>query len=329
MTNSQPRPNPRAETPVVSLLIPVFNEEDAIDSFFAELEATLGTLQLELVFVNDGSGDTTLHRLLSRTQSDPRLRVVNLSRNFGKEAALTAGLDHVSGDVVVPMDIDLQDPPELIHDFLAKWREGHDIVYGVRVERSTDSLRKRTSALWFYRLFNRMSRDPIPENTGDFRLMDRRVVDALRRLPERSRFMKGLFAWVGFPATPVEYARPSRSAGETKFNFLKLWRLALDGLFSFSSVPLKVWSYVGAGIAGLSALYAFWIIGRTLIVGADTPGWASLITVVLFLGGLQLLSLGILGEYIARIYIEVKERPIYIVEGVYGEQQAKDETPPC
>lgn len=311
----------RSETePYISLVIPVYNESQAIARFLARIEEVLGNYNggWELVFINDGSGDDSLNKLVAAASSDPRLSVINLSRNFGKEAALTAGLDHASGQVVVPIDADLQDPPELIHDFLAKWREGYDVVYGVRTDRDAESLAKRTSASLFYRLFNKVSKVRIPENVGDFRLMDRRVVEVVRRLPERNRFMKGLFAWVGFTSVGVPYSRPERSAGESGMGYWRLWNLALDGIIGFTAAPLRVWAYIGAGIALLAFLYASFIVAKVLVYGVDVPGYASLMTVILFLGGIQLLLFGILGEYFGRLFDEVKGRPIYIVEGVYG-----------
>ena len=254
------------------------------------------------------------------------MRVVNLSRNFGKEAALTAGIDHARGDVIMPMDIDLQDPPELIEPFMARWREGYDIVYGVRTQRTWDTAAKRLSAGWFYRVFNSMSPVRIPENVGDFRLVDRRAVEVLRQLPERNRFMKGLFAWVGFNSIGVPYERPQRAAGSSKFNLWRLWNFALDGVVSFSTAPLRAWFYVGVVIAAVAVLYALFIITRVLIFGIDTPGYASLLIAVLLMGAIQLLSLGIIGEYLGRLFLEVKGRPIYVIEGVYedGTDQPPD-----
>jgi glycosyltransferase involved in cell wall biosynthesis len=282
-------------------------------------------LRFELVFVNDGSRDNTFARLFDRGRGDRRIRIVNLSRNFGKEAALTAGIDHAKGDILIPMDIDLQDPPDLIQPFIARWREGYDIVYGVRSARLTDTRAKRMSAGWFYRVFNSMSPVRIPPNVGDFRLVDRRAVEILRQLPERNRFMKGLFAWVGFNSIGVPYERPQRAAGTTKFNFWRLWNFALDGVVSFSTAPLRAWFYVGVVIATIAVFYALFIVTRVLILGIDTPGYASLLIAVLLMGAIQLLSLGIIGEYLGRLFLEVKGRPIYVVEGVY--EDGADEPP--
>ena len=309
----------RPANPLLSLVIPVFDEEDSIDLFIDTVVPMLerDRLRYELVFVNDGSRDDTLSRLIARSAADRHIRIVNLSRNFGKEAALTAGIDHARGDVLLPMDIDLQDPPDLIGAFMARWREGYDIVYGVRTARRTDTTAKRMSAGWFYWAFNAMSPVRIPANVGDFRLVDRRAAEVLRQLPERNRVMKGLFAWVGFNSIGVPYERPERAAGTTKFNYWRLWNFALDGVVSFSTAPLRAWFYVGLVLAAIAVFYAIFIITRVLILGIDTPGYASLLIAVLLMGAIQLLSLGIIGEYLGRLFLEVKGRPIYIVEGVY------------
>lgn len=314
----------RPADPLLSLVIPVFNEEESIDLFLDTVMPLLerASLRFELVFINDGSRDNTFARLFDRGRGDRRIRIVNLSRNFGKEAALTAGIDHAKGDILIPMDIDLQDPPELIQPFIARWREGYDIVYGVRTARLTDTRAKRMSAGWFYRVFNSLSPVRIPPNVGDFRLVDRRAVEVLRQLPERNRFMKGLFAWVGFNSIGVPYERPQRAAGTTKFNFWRLWNFALDGVLSFSTAPLRAWFYVGVVIAAIAVLYALFIVTRVLILGIDTPGYASLLIAVLLMGAIQLLSLGIIGEYLGRLFLEVKGRPIYVVEGVYEDGTA-------
>jgi glycosyltransferase involved in cell wall biosynthesis len=315
----------RPADPLLSLVVPVFNEEESIDLFLKSVEPFLegAGLRFEIVFVNDGSRDNTLAHLLDRSTRDRRIKVVNLSRNFGKEAALTAGIDHAQGDILIPMDIDLQDPPDLFIPFIERWREGYDIVYGVRQTRAWDTMSKRLSASWFYWAFNRMSPVRIPANVGDFRLVDRRAVEVLRRLPERNRFMKGLFAWVGFNAIGVSYERPQRAAGASKFNLWRLWNFALDGVVSFSTVPLRASFYGGLAIAAIAVLYAIFIIARVLLFGIDTPGYASLLIAVLLMGAIQLVSIGIIGEYLGRLFLEVKGRPIYIVEGVYEEGTAK------
>ena len=315
----------RPVDPLLSLVVPVFNEEESIEIFLTTVEPFLerAGLRFEIVFVNDGSRDDTFSCLLDCSRRDVRVRVVNLSRNFGKEAALTAGIDHAQGDILIPMDIDLQDPPDLFGQFIERWREGYDIVYGVRSARTWDTMSKRISAGWFYWAFNRMSPVSIPANVGDFRLVDRRAAEVLRQLPERNRFMKGLFAWVGFNAVGVCYERPQRAAGSSKFNLWRLWNFALDGVVSFSTVPLRASFYGGLMIAAIAVLYALFIIGRVLIFGKDTPGYASLLIAVLGLGAIQLVSIGIIGEYLGRLFLEVKGRPIYVVEGVYEEDKPK------
>ena len=316
----------------MSLVVPVFDEEDSVALFVQTTRDVLEAagLEFEIVFVNDGSQDSTIQRLMALSEADNRVKTINLSRNFGKEFALTAGLDHAIGDVLVPMDVDLQDPPELIPKFLEMWREGYDVVYGVRSCRKHDSIAKRTTAALFYRIFNRLSQLQVPYNAGDFRLIDRRVANVIRQMPERNRFMKGLFAWVGFNSIGIPYERPQRSAGSSKWGSWRLWNFALDGIFSFSTLPLRVWAYVGSIVALVSFSYGSFIVIRTLILGVDIPGYASLLTIVLFLGGIQLLSIGVLGEYLGRLFIEVKGRPLYVVESIYPPaslpQSAADKT---
>lgn len=300
-------------------MIPVFNEDESIPLFFRTTSQVLDNAQLsfEMIFVNDGSVDDTHACLLEMARGNDGIRVVNLSRNFGKEVALTAGIDHCIGDVIIPMDVDLQDPPELIPLFVERWRDGYDVVYGARNSRKQDSYSKRASATWFYRIFNRLANVRIPEDAGDFRLLDRRVADVVRQMPERNRFMKGIFSWAGFRTTSISYDRPQRAVGATKWNYWRLWNLALEGIVNFSSAPLRVWSYLGATIALLSFAYGAFIVLRTLILGIDLPGYASLMAAILFLGGMQILSVGIIGEYISRIFTEVKARPMYVVESIY------------
>lgn len=312
----------RKPEPLVSLVVPVLNEADALENFVAAVNRALGSLRLELLFVDDGSTDTTLSRLIALSHADPRVVIVSFSRNYGKESALSAGLAAAVGDVVVPVDVDLQDPIDVVHEFMQGWRNGFDVVYGVR-DRSSDSLPKRVTATWFYWVFNRVSDTRMPAHAGDFRLLDRKVVDALNSLPERVRFMKGLFNWVGYRSTAVKYKRVPREHGQSKFNALKLWGLAMDGIFSFSSFPLRIWSYVGAIIAVPALIYALFIVARTLFFGVDVPGYASLVTIVLGLGGIQLISLGVIGEYLSRVYAEVKGRPAYIVASVWQNGQQK------
>lgn len=291
------------------------NEAESLAPLFARLLPALESLgeTFEIVCVNDGSIDATLEKLLAVRQAEPRIRVLDLSRNFGKEAALTCGIDHAWGNAVIPIDADLQDPPELIVDMVHLWRQGFDVVLAQRLNRSADNILKRKTAEWFYRLHNAISEPSIPPNVGDFRLMDRKVVEALKLLPERRRFMKGLFAWVGFRQAMIPYARESRHAGASKFSGWALWNFALEGITSFSTAPLRIWTYLGLAIALVAFSFGAFIIGRVIFLGRDLPGYASLITVVLFLGGVQLIGMGILGEYLGRIYSETKGRPIYLV----------------
>ncbi len=315
------------EQPTLSIIVPVKDEEEAIAPFVSRVAAVLDGLRdpagmavgWEILFVDDGSQDATLPAICAANRADPRIRALSLSRNFGKEAALSAGLDHARGGAVVPLDVDLQDPPEVIGAMLDRWREGNDVVYGVRRNRLSDSLPKRMTADLYYRAHNWLSMDKIPEHAGDFRLLDRKVVDVIKVMPERNRFMKGLFAWGGFRQTAVEYDRVERRVGETKFNYWKLWTLAIDGITSASTVPLRVWSYLGGAIALAGILFAFFVIAKTVLFGSDVAGYPSLMVAILFFGGLQLLSLGILGEYVGRILVEVKHRPIYIVRERIGD----------
>lgn len=305
---------------LLSILIPMKNEAECLDVLFSRLAECLAPVSedYEIICVDDGSTDDTYAALQAHHAKDARIKAIRLSRNFGKESALCAALDHAQGDAVIPIDADLQDPPELIADMVAEWREGYKVVLACRRSRREDGLFKRQTAGWFYRVLNWTSRVHIPENTGDFRLMDRQVVEAIKTLPERTRFSKGLFAWVGFDTTTLYFDRPQRSAGTTKWNLRRLWGYALDGIFAFSSLPLRVWTYIGAVIALVSFTYAGFIILRTLFFGTDVPGYASLLVAVLFMGGIQLVSLGIIGEYVGRIYREVKHRPIYIASEMLG-----------
>ena len=305
--------------PTISIIAPCYNEEETIEPFLRRIEEILAQINepYEIVFINDGSKDNTLNVLLNAKQNFKNIRIINFSRNFGKEAALTAGLDKARGEAAIPIDVDLQDPPELIKELVAKWREGYDVVLAKRADRTSDSFAKRVSADLFYKLNGKISNVDIPNNVGDFRLMSKRVVEALKQLPENQRFMKGLFAWVGFKTTIVEYVREKREAGQSSFNGWKLWNFALDGITSFSTLPLRIWLYIGALVSFLSFLYGSFIILKTLIFGVDLPGYASLAVIMLFLGGIQLIGIGILGEYIGRIYSESKRRPSYIIEGEY------------
>lgn len=312
-------PRQRPKTPKLCIIVPVYDEEDAIAPFLAAVTPILSGLEAapKILFINDGSRDNTLTTLLSAANENPQISILNLARNFGKEAAMSAGLDVSDADAVIIIDVDLQDPVDLIPKFFAHWQDGYDVVYGERIDRSSDGWMKRKSAAGFYRIFNLLSPTKIPANTGDFRLIDRRVVMALRQLPERNRFMKGLFAWVGFSSIGVAFERPKRIAGQTNFKFRNLWDFALDGIFGFSTLPLKLISFLGGMVSFMAFAYALFVIIRTLAFGVDTPGYASLMVVLLLVSGLQLFALGIIGEYIARLTKETKQRPLYIVENHY------------
>ena len=308
----------RVEDPLITLIVPAFNEEAAIDPFLQTVTPILARMdcRFEILFVNDGSRDNTLAVLRAAKASNPAIVILSLSRNFGKEAAMTAGLDHAKGDAVILIDVDLQDPPELIVDFIARWRAGAEIVYGTRSSRASDGFVKRLSAIFFYKLFNSLSPTKLPFNAGDYRLMDRRVVNEIKTLRERNRFMKGLMVWPGFRMESVEFARQQRAAGNTSWNYWKLWNFALDGITSFSTMPLRLWLYVGGIVSFLSFLYAGFIIVHALVTGGDVPGYPSLMVAVMFFGGIQLFSIGLIGEYVGRILNETKARPIYIIDTI-------------
>lgn len=305
---------------MLSIVVPACNEEEVLAAFFERIGTVLKEItgDYEIVCVDDGSSDNTLALLTLAHRDDPRVKVIKLSRNFGKEIALTAGLHAASGDAVVPIDADLQDPPELIGEMVEKWRAGAKMVIAVRSDRETDSRLKRVTANAFYKVIRGIGDIPIPGNAGDFRLMDRSVVEALKGLPERTRFNKGLFAWLGFSPEIVTYQRPARAAGRSKWRYWRLWNFALEGIFSFSTVPLRIWTYLGALVAVGAMAYAVWIVVRTLAYGVDMPGYASLATMQLFFSGLIMIGLGILGEYVGRVFIEVKRRPLYLVEETLG-----------
>lgn len=304
----------------ISLVVPVFNEEKAIAPFLEALDRALLPVRdrydFEVIFINDGSQDRTEPELRRLAMERSDLTVIHLSRNFGKEAALSAGIDRAEGDAVIPIDVDLQDPPELIPEMLALWQGGAKIVNARRGLRASDTWAKRTSANAFYRIFNVLADHPMPSNVGDFRLMDREVVRAIRDIGERSRFNKALFSWVGFPTEEVIYERPARETGDSAWSYWKLWKLALDGIFSSSTMPLRIWTYVGVILTVVSFSYALIILLRTLFWGVDTPGYASTVILILAFGGLNMFALGIIGEYVGRIYTEVRQRPRYIVRSV-------------
>ena len=311
----------------LSIIVPCYNESEVVEKFFSAMVGNNGILNnlglnCELVFINDGSKDNTLELLKAQKEiysdkSNLDIKIVNLSRNFGKEAAMSAGFSVASGEAIVPMDADLQDPPELIAKFVELWRQGYDVVLAKRNDRQEDSFAKRFSSSLFYKLNNKISDVKLPDNVGDFRLFTRKVLNAINSLPENQRFMKGIFAWVGFRSITIEYKRPQRIAGSSKFNGWKLWNFALQGITGFGTLPLRIWTYIGFIVSFFAFIYASFLILRTLIMGIDLPGYASLVVIILFLGGLQLIGIGILGEYVGRIYMESKRRPPFIIDEIY------------
>ena len=311
----------------LSIIVPCYNESEVVEKFFSAMVGNNGILNnlglnCEPVFINDGSKDNTLELLKAQKEiysnkSNLDIKIVNLSRNFGKEAAMSAGFSVASGEAIVPMDADLQDPPELIAKFVELWRQGYDVVLAKRNDRQEDSFAKRFSSSLFYKLNNKISDVKLPDNVGDFRLFTRKVLNAINSLPENQRFMKGIFAWVGFRSITIEYKRPQRIAGSSKFNGWKLWNFALQGITGFGTLPLRIWTYIGFIVSFLAFIYASFLILRTLIMGIDLPGYASLVVIILFLGGLQLIGIGILGEYVGRIYMESKRRPPFIIDEIY------------
>jgi glycosyltransferase involved in cell wall biosynthesis len=300
----------------VSVVVPVFNEEAVLEQTWHRLSEVLQATDrsYELVFVDDGSHDNTATMLVALQDRDPNTALVLLSRNFGKELAMTAGLDYANGNAVIVIDADLQDPPEYIPEMLAEWQKGYDMVTMRRKRRTGESLAKRFSAWGFYRLLNRISDVEIPPDTGDFRLLSRRAVDALALLPERQRYMKGLFAWIGFRRKEIIFDRSSRAAGHSKWNYLRLWHLAVDGITAFSTAPLRMASHVGLWTAAGAFGYGIWIVIKTLLFGDPVAGFPTLMVTVLMLGGIQLLAIGVLGEYLGRLFLESKRRPLYLVQ---------------
>ncbi|EOV9067920.1 glycosyltransferase family 2 protein [Morganella morganii] len=300
----------------ISLVVPVFNEEEAIPIFYKTVRDNeeLKKHEVEIIFINDGSKDSTESIINALAIADSLVKPLSFTRNFGKEPALFAGLDHATGDAVIPIDVDLQDPIDVIPVLIEKWQEGADVVLAKRTDRSTDGWLKRKTAEWFYKLHNKISTPKIEENVGDFRLMSRETVENIKLLPERNLFMKGVLSWVGGKVDIVEYTRAERSAGESKFNGWKLWNLALEGITSFSTFPLRMWTYIGLFVAALSFVYGGWMIIDKLIWGNPVPGYPSLLVSILFLGGIQLIGIGVLGEYIGRIYTESKKRPKYLLK---------------
>ena len=299
----------------VSLVVPVFNEQDVIPIFYEKVRSVLSEYTVEIVFIDDGSTDTTLDIISALSESDPLVVPLSFTRNFGKEPALFAGLQYAKGDVVIPIDVDLQDPIEVVPKLINKWKEGFEVVLAKRTDRTSDSFLKRKTAEWFYSFHNKISNTKIEENVGDFRLLDKKIVASIIQLSERNLFMKAVLSWVGGKTAIIEYTREERAAGDTKFNGWKLWNLALEGITSFSTVPLRVWTYLGFFIAAISFLYGGLLVLDKLLWGNDVPGYPSLLVSILFLGGIQLIGIGVLGEYIGRIYVETKARPRYILKG--------------
>ncbi|WP_049621915.1 glycosyltransferase family 2 protein [Frateuria defendens] len=302
--------------PELTVVVPAYNEADVLETFHHRLAAVLDTLPLRcaVLYVDDGSRDASWPVIETLLARDPRAGALRLSRNFGKEAALTAGLDAVEEGAAVVIDADLQDPPELIPELVAQWRAGHDVVYATRRVREGESRFKRFTAAAFYRTMERLSDTAVPRDTGDFRLLSRRALDALGQLRERQRFMKGLFAWIGYRQVAVHYQREPRQAGRTKWNYWRLTQLAIEGITSFSNAPLRLATWVGLGAALLAFAYGLWVLGKALLYGDPVRGYPTLMVVILFLGGMQLLALGVIGEYLGRNYAESKQRPLYFVE---------------
>lgn len=303
-----------------SIIVPVYNEEEVLQEFYRRMRAVCDSLDgdYELIFVNDGSTDRSLTILREFRAQNPNVKIMSFSRNFGHQAAITAGIDHASGDAVVIIDADLQDPPEVVPQLIEKWKEGYGVVYGQRSARKGETFFKKATAAMFYRILKWMTKYPIPENVGDFRLMDRKVVAALRSMREYHRFIRGLVPWVGFKQSGVAFVRDARYAGETKYPFRKMLKFAIDGITSFSIVPLRMTMYLGFFVVVATLIFAVWALVAQFVFHATIQGWASLMVTILFLGGVQLLMIGVLGEYIGRIYEEVKKRPLYIIESKEG-----------
>jgi polyisoprenyl-phosphate glycosyltransferase len=308
-------PTDQESRPELSVVVPAFEEADGLMAFHRRLRRAMEPLgRWEVIYVDDGSRDATRDLIETLRRDDPRVALISLSRNFGKEIATTAGLDHALGEAVIVIDADLQDPPEVIPELVAAWRLGFDMVLARRRARAGETRFKRLTAHVFYRLMRHAGRVRLPEDTGDFRLMSQRVVEAVRGLRERHRFMKGLFAWVGFPTTTVLYDRAPRAVGESKWSYWKLWNLALEGITSFTVMPLKVATYLGLAVAVLATIFGLEVLVKTLLFGNPVAGYASMMTVILFLGGVQLMTLGVMGEYLGRVFNETKQRPLYLVE---------------
>ena len=316
----------KSNQPLISIVVPAYNEEEVLTEFHETVDKALSKLpiDLEIVYINDGSTDNTLNIINGLMDNDNRITLIDLSRNFGKEIALSAGLHKAAGDAVVVIDADLQDPPELIPELIKEWQNGYDVVYAKRTQRDGESLLKKTTAHFFHRLIQRVGKFSMPEDTGDFRILSRRAVNALNTFKEHHRFMKGLFAWIGFKQKAVFYKRESRRAGKSKWNYWRLWNFALDGITSFTIAPLKISTYIGT-VTALSAFgYGIYMVIETLLHGNEVPGYPSLIVIILILGGIQLVAIGILGEYLGRIFNETKQRPLYFINEYFPGIHAAD-----
>lgn len=314
-------------TPELSIVVPAYNENINIEVLYYRLIKVLEKIEYsyEIIFINDGSKDDTLMHLIELNKKNPNIKIIDFSRNFGKEIALTAGLDFSSGEAVIVIDADLQDPPELIPKFISKWKEGYDVVYATRTKRQGETIMKKLTAHIFYRTIKKLTTIDIPEDTGDFRLMTRQVVNSIRELREQHRFMKGIFSWVGFRQISVPYERDPRHTGNSKFNYRKLLNLAVEGITSFSFIPLQIATYLGFTASIIAILYAVYLIILTLCIGNDVPGYPSLMVAILFLGGVQLMTLGLIGEYIGRIYHQSKHRPLYVIKQTIGFNKNKEQ----
>ena len=319
--------NTNGKSTLLSIVVPAYNEEEVLPSFHKRLADVLDAMDVlaEVIYVNDGSRDGTMKCMENIRSKDDRIAILDLSRNFGKEIAMSAGLDHSHGDAVVVIDADLQDPPEIIPELFRQWQNGYDVVYAQRVDRAGESWLKRITAHLFYRVMKRVTRVDVPGDTGDFRLISRRAVDSLKKLREQHRFMKGLFAWIGYPQIGVPYHRDPRFAGRTKWSYWKLWNFALEGITSFTIAPLQLSTYFGLLVAFGAFIYALVVIVKTLIFGDPVKGYPSLMVVILFLGGIQLFTIGVIGEYLGRTFNESKQRPLYLLKGIHPARQEKDD----